>query len=255
MNSSIKDKVVLVSGAAGRIGAATSHAVVDGGGLAILVDWNADKLEELIKCKKTSRSFGIVADLTDVGSIEQAIEKAVERFGKVDVAVHAAYPKSLGWGASFEDLAPNNLSEDLYGQLGGAILFSQKILGQFCKQGHGNLIHVSSIQGVAAPKFHHYQGTSMASPIEYTAIKAGVIAITRYLAKYYKDQNIRVNCISPGGILDGQPDLFLEKYRQDCNSKGMLEPSDLMGALMFLISDHSKYLSGQNIIIDDGWSL
>ena len=147
------------------------------------------------------------------------------------------------------------MSQDLSGHLGGAILFSQRMLRHFKQQGHGNLIHVSSIQGLVAPKFEHYAGTGMVSPIEYSAIKAGIIAATRYLAKYYKGNNIRVNCISPGGILDNQPESFLELYRKACNDKGMLDAQDLVGSLIFLLSDHSRYITGQNLIIDDGWSL
>jgi len=110
-------------------------------------------------------------------------------------------------------------------------------------------------KGVSPPKFDHYEGTNMTSPIEYSAIKSGVISITRWLSKYYKNKNIRVNCISPGGILDGQDKIFLEKYKESCNSKGMLDPKDISGSLLFLISDNSKYINGQNIIIDDGWTL
>ena len=94
----------------------------------------------------------------------------------------------------------------------------------------------------------------MISPIEYSAIKAGVISITRYLAKYCKNQKIRVNCISPGGILDEQPESFLKKYRSSCNNMGMLDAGDVIGSLIFLLSEQSKYI-GQNIIVDDGWSL
>ncbi len=123
------------------------------------------------------------------------------------------------------------------------------------KQNYGNLILVSSIQGVTSPKFHHYKGTKMSSPIEYSAIKSGTISITKWLSKYYKNKNIRVNCISPGGILDGQDENFIENYRKSCNSKGMLDPKDISGSLLFLVSDMSKYINGQNIIIDDGWTL
>ena len=95
----------------------------------------------------------------------------------------------------------------------------------------------------------------MNSPVEYSAIKSGVISITKYLAKYYAGQNIRVNCVSPGGILDGQPNLFLERYRSSCNNKGMLESNDIVGAIVFLLSDASMFITGQNIVVDDGWSL
>ena len=109
--------------------------------------------------------------------------------------------------------------------------------------------------GVVTPRFDSYQDTTMTSPIEYTAIKSGIISIVAYLAKYCKGCNIRVNCISPGGILDGQPQLFLERYQAYCNSKGMLGADDLVGTVLFLLSSTSRYINGQNLIVDDGWSL
>jgi NAD(P)-dependent dehydrogenase (short-subunit alcohol dehydrogenase family) len=139
--------------------------------------------------------------------------------------------------------------------LASAIILSQQLFQVFIKQGYGNFIHMSSIQGVATPKFEHYDGTQMTSPIEYSAIKSGIISMTSWLAKYYKNNNIRVNCISPGGILDKQPDSFLEKYRESCTSKGMLDAEDVVGSVLFLLSDQSKYINGQNLIVDDGWSL
>ena len=95
----------------------------------------------------------------------------------------------------------------------------------------------------------------MTSPVEYSAIKAGVIAITKYLAKLYMGQGLQINCISPGGIQDSQPNEFLNRYQSSCNSKGMLDANDIVGLFLFLLSDEGKYISGQNIIIDDGWSL
>ena len=106
-----------------------------------------------------------------------------------------------------------------------------------------------------APKFEHYYNLKMNSPIEYSAIKSGIIAVSRYLSKYYKNKNIRVNCISPGGIKDKQPDLFIKRYRESCNSKGLLDGKDISKLILFLLSDKSKYISGQNLVIDDGWTL
>ena len=165
--------------------------------------------------------------------IDLVIQETLYFFHSLDSAVHCAYPKSKGWGTRFEDLNPKYLAEDLQMQLGGAIMFSQQLIHHFRKQEYGNLIHISSIQGIAAPKFEHYDGTDMVSPIEYSAIKAGIISVTRYLAKYCKGQNIRVNCISPGGILSGQYESFLENYNKDCNSKGMLDAKDITGTLIF----------------------
>ena len=106
-------------------------------------------------------------------------------FGVITCVLHCTYPISAGWGAHFEELEAKYLCQELSMQLGGAILFSQKILKYFKIYGGGDLIHISSIQGVCAPKFEHYEGTNMTSPIEYAAIKAGIISIMMWLANYH----------------------------------------------------------------------
>lgn len=251
----LNSEIVLITGAAGRIGESLARAVVESGGFVILVDINKSKLDLISDELGESHVLKIVSDATNTSEIDFCIAKSMQRFGRIDAAVHSAYPRSRGWGASFENLEANFLFEDLNRHLGGAILFSQRIFQYYKKQGYGNLIHISSVQGISPPKFEHYEGTSMVSPIEYSAIKAGLIALTRYLAKYSRGSNIRVNCISPGGILDDQPAEFLKRYKADCVSKGMLDSGDVIGALLFLISQYSKYVTGQNIVIDDGWSL
>ena len=196
-----------------------------------------------------------MCDITSELQLDELFENIKNSSVSLTSAVHSAYPTSPGWGSSFETLSFKNLSSDLAFQLGGAILFSQKVLNLFQKQGGGNLVHISSIQGIMPPKFNHYLGTNMSSPIEYSAIKAGVIAVTRWLAKYYSNQNIRVNCISPGGILDNQPDSFLKAYRESCTNIGMLSSDQVANAICFLLSSSSVAINGQNIIVDDGWSL
>ena len=251
----LDNQVVLISGAAGKIGSSFTTAVAEAGGRVVVGDLNQEKGQEIAKSIGANNALFVKMDTTDPKSIWDGIVEGQKAFGPINSAVHCAYPRSIGWGTTFEDLDPQYLNEDLSLQLGGAITFSQQVIKAFRSNGYGNLIHVSSIQGVSAPKFEHYEGTGMVSPIEYSAIKAGVIAISKYIAKYLKNQNIRSNCISPGGILDNQPQMFLEKYRNSCSSKGMLEPYDLSQALVFLLSDHSRFINGQNIIVDDGWSL
>ncbi len=95
----------------------------------------------------------------------------------------------------------------------------------------------------------------MTTPVEYAVIKSGLIHLTKYLAKYYKGYNIRINCISPGGILDKQPESFLNNYKTYCCNKGMLDKEDIIGTVLFLVSDLSKFINGQNIVIDDGFTL
>ena len=107
----------------------------------------------------------------------------------------------------------------------------------------------------ATPKFDHYEGTHMTSPVEYAAIKSGIISITRWLSKYHANKGIRVNCVSPGGILDKQPEVFLERYRQSCTNIGMLHSNQVANAIIFLLSSASLAINGQNLIVDDGWSL
>lgn len=248
-------KVILITGAAGHIGATLARSFVSKGAKVVLVDVNPNRLARLVSVIDSVNCIAKCADASSPDEIDRCIGFAVESFGGVDAAIHAAYPRSAGWGTRFEEIKKEHLDQDLSQHLGGAILFSQRMLEYFTTQGHGNLIHVASIMGIVAPKFENYAGTKMISPIEYTAIKAAIIAMTKYLSKYYKGKQIRVNCISPGGILDQQPEGFLEKYRACCNDKGMLEAEDLIGTVVYLLSEQSRYVTGQNIIIDDGWSL
>jgi NAD(P)-dependent dehydrogenase (short-subunit alcohol dehydrogenase family) len=252
----LSGKVVLITGAAGLLGSAIVNGVVNANAQVILVDIDPRGLTRVSQqLGTTANHISVVADTSSAEGIRVAIDNGVDQYGKIDAAIHCAYPRSVGWGARFENLTKENLDSDLSAQLGGAILCSQELLKLFRAQGSGNLIHIGSIMGVATPKFENYEGTHMSSPLEYTAIKAALIAITKYLAKYYRDEGIRVNCISPGGILDQQPETFLGKYRAYCNEKGMLDPEDLVGTVLYLLSDESRYVNGQNIVVDDGWSL
>ena len=251
----LKDQVVVITGGAGIIGSELSRAIVENNGKVIIGDYNNDNGKKLIDELGSENAAFIKCDLTKENEIDSFVERSMKIYDKVDAAIHCSYPRSEQWGAKFEDLTINDLQYNLTSQLGGAIIFSQKIINLFSKQGYGNLIHISSIQGISSPKFEHYKGTSMNSPIEYSAIKSGIISMTKYLAKYLKGKNIRVNCISPGGIVKDQPQDFLKKYKKSCLSKGMLDASDLCGAAIFLLSQNSQYINGQNIIIDDGWSL
>ncbi len=255
MTDCLSGKTILISGGSGRIGSAFCRAIVEHNGSVIIADIAQPRPGTFEHGLDSGRVFFVMSDVTHGDQLDIAIKAGVNKFGKIDAAVHCAYPTSDQWGAPFETLEPEGLNQDLGQQLGGAILFSQRVIAHFVQQGFGQLIHVSSIQGIAAPKFWHYENTGMTSPIEYTAIKAGVIAITKYLAKLYSGRGLRINCISPGGILDRQPNDFLERYRSSCNSKGMLDADDLAGALVFLLSDEAKFISGQNLVIDDGWSL
>lgn len=247
--------VVAVSGGMGRIGFQFCLKIVENGGKVVIADVSSSKKKHLLSKLKRDSFIFVECDISDKKNLKELALVSKKKFGKIDAAIHCAYPVSKQWGAPFESLSAEGLKEDLFMQLGGSILFSQAMLSEFSSQGWGNLILISSIQGIAPPKFDHYEDTNMVSPIEYSAIKSGIISVTKYLAKYFKGMNIRVNCISPGGIKNNQPEKFLKKYNSICNHKGMLNAGDLNGVMLFLLSQESKYINGQNIIIDDGWSL
>jgi len=251
----LSSKVIIVTGACGLLGQQIVREIIGQNGCVLATDIDTDKAEHLFQNLHPDKTQFVPMDITDAESIDRAIASGMKQFGAVDACVNVAYPHTTKWGTTFENLEMDDLQENLKLQLGGAIILSQRMIKHFVARGHGNFIHLSSIMGVVAPKFENYEGTSMTSPIEYTAVKSGIISLTSWLAKYYKNKNIRVNCVSPGGIFDQQPESFLEKYRNSCTSKGMLDSTDVAGTVLFLLSDQSKYINGQNIVIDDGWSL
>ncbi|MDD3324207.1 MAG: oxidoreductase [Sulfurospirillaceae bacterium] len=236
----LNNKVIVIVGGEGLLGKAFVNVVTHARGIAI----NADIV---------SKNYPI--DITSKESIQQLIEKVKNQYGKIDAVVNSAYPRTKTFGNHFFDVEYEDFCVNTNLQLGGAFLVMQQFSKCFKEQGYGNIVNISSIQGVVAPKFETYEGTTMSSPIAYSAIKSGIIHMTKYVAKYLKGLNIRVNCISPGGILDGQNELFLEQYKNVCLNKGMLENSDLNGTLIYLLSDMSKCINGQNIIVDDGFSI
>ena len=253
-----KNSVIYVAGGAGRIGSQVVNEIVNSGGIAIIADNNKKKINLIKKYYKNSdRVYFIQSNLNSKNRINNSIIKSIKRFKKIDGFVNCLYPITKGWGKKFELVREEDLKNTLFYQIGLPLLFAQAFLEYFSKIKNGNIINISSIQGVQAPKFSHYKNLNMVSPIEYSIAKSGIISLTKYLSKYYKNKNIRINCISPGGIKDNTElsKTFLKRYRSDCNSKGMLDAHDIVGTILFLLSDKSKFINGQNIIIDDGWSL
>ena len=124
-----------------------------------------------------------------------------------------------------------------------------------CVQNDFALVNISSIYGVVAPKFEVYNNTKMTMPVEYAAIKSALLHLSRYVVAYVADSRFRVNSVSPGGIFDHQPNDFVSKYASNTNGKGLLDSGDVIGAIVFLLSDSSKYITGQNIVVDDGFTL
>lgn len=249
----LKDKIIVIVGGAGLLGAEFAKAVADIGATSIIADLNEDKARDFIREKNNIDYFKL--DITSKSSVIEMINYIVSKYGKIDAIVNSAYPRNKNYGRKFEDVTYEDFCENVNLHLGGYFLVSQQFAEFFSKQGYGNIVNISSIYGVIAPRFEVYDNTKMAMPVEYAAIKSALIHLTKYIAKYYKSKNLRINCISPGGIYDGQPQSFLDKYKSYSLNKGMLNKSDITGTLIFLLSDMSKYINGQNIIVDDGWTL
>lgn len=255
----LKNKVVVVTGGAGRIGSAFIKAIVSQNGIGIIAEIDTTKAKNIknnIKKEFPNAKIKIIKlDITSKQSVNNLIKKLDKKYGRIDALVNNAYPITKNFGKKFFDIDYNDFCDFTSLHLGGYFNISQHFIKYFLKRGYGNIINISSIQGVMAPAFETYNGTPMHSPIEYTVVKTGLIGMTKYMAKMFKNKNIRVNVISPGGILDGQPKIFLEQYKKRCGTKGMLNNNDLKGTLIYLLSDDSKYLNGQNIVVDDGFTL
>lgn len=255
----LKNKVVVITGGAGLIGKEFVKAVVENNGKAVIADINEDfgrKVQEnLSKELNTSNIDFVKLDITSKESLNSCLDYLDNKYKRIDALVNNAYPKSKNYGKHFFDVEYGDFVENLGLNLGGYFTASQQFALYFQKQGYGNIINISSIYGVVAPKFGIYENTTMTMPVEYAAIKSGLIHLTKYMAKYFKGMNINVNALSPGGIFDNQPEAFLAKYKEKCLNKGMLDNSDLKGTLVYLLSDMSKYVNGQNIVVDDGFSL
>ncbi len=261
----LSKKVVVITGGAGRIGSVFAKTIVENGGIAIIADVNEDlanktiyKISNELKKKIEDISSKIIflnVDISSNSSILNLINFLNQKFGRIDALVNNAYPKSKNYGRKFFEIDIDDFNEFLNLHLGGYFNISQQFIKYFLKQNQGNIINIASIQGIVAPAFETYEGTSMHSPVEYTVVKHGLIGMTRYMAKMFKKDGIRVNAISPGGILDNQSPIFLDQYKKKCGTKGMLDAIDITGALLYLLSDNSKYVNGQNIVVDDGFSL
>lgn len=258
MSFDIEDKVIVITGGAGKIGSEFVRAVAACGAVAVIADASDDvgcAVENEIEGVRGGRAEFHHLDITSKESAQSLISAIQKKHGRIDALVNNAYPRNSRYGRRFEDVTFEDFCDNVGMHLGGYFLMAQQFGNFFRGQGVGNIINMASIYGVIAPRFEVYDNTPMTMPVEYAAIKSAVIHLTRYLAKHYKGCGIRVNCISPGGILDNQPKPFLAKYSEYAMSKGMLDPQDITGVLLFLLSDLSAYVNGQNIVVDDGWTL
>lgn len=255
--TALAGRVIVVTGGAGLLGRAFTRAITDAGGTAIVADVDLAAAQAVAAAcpAPAGRALAQAMDITSAESVAAAIVGVLAQCGRIDAVVNNAYPRNAAYGRRLEDVTYADFCENTSVHVGGYFLVAQQFARHFQAAGGGSIVNMGSIYGTMAPRFEVYDGTSMTMPVEYAAIKSAVIHLTRYFAQYFRKDGIRVNSLSPGGIKDRQPDRFLEAYASHAGRKGMLEPSDICGALVFLLSDASRHMTGQNLIVDDGFSL
>lgn len=259
MNTLAK-KTILLTGALGLLGKAFARACALAGANLVLLDIQQEEGEAFTtSLSEETRNDNIVfayCDITRKEEIQRAIALASSRFGPIDALVNNAYPRNKNYGKPFEEVTYEDFCENVSMHLGGYALMTQQVLPSMKKQGAGNIIFMSSIYGFCAPRFSMYEGTTMTMPIEYAAIKGALLNLTKYFAALVGHDGIRVNAISPGGIFNNQDPAFVKAYGSHVPlGKRMANPDDIVGALLFLLSDASLYITGQNIVVDGGWSI
>ena len=241
----LKDKLIIVTGGSGLIGKAIVEDIQNKAGFVINID---------ITVESDLQNGTLKADITNDNEIYEAVKTIISEFGKIDGLVNNAYPRTNDWGTRFEEIIPDFWRKNVDMQMNSYFVMSQAVLKQMKVQQYGSIVNIASIYGVVGNDFTVYEGTELTSPAAYSAIKGGVINFSRYLASYFGKDKIRVNCVSPGGIFDNQHSVFVKNYEHKVPLKRMGTPNDIAPAVSFLLSDEARYITGQNLIIDGGWT-
>jgi NAD(P)-dependent dehydrogenase (short-subunit alcohol dehydrogenase family) len=168
--------------------------------------------------------------------------------------VNNAYPRTKDWGTPFDELSVESWQKNVDLQMNSVFYITQQVLLQMKKQKSGSIVNMTSIYGVIGNDQTIYEGTKIKTAAPYSAIKGGLINFTRYLAGLYGQNNVRINCVSPGGIFDSQDPKFVAAYEHKVPMKRMGYPEDIAPAISFLLSDEAGYITGQNLIVDGGWT-
>jgi NAD(P)-dependent dehydrogenase (short-subunit alcohol dehydrogenase family) len=241
--SDLAYKIIIVTGGNGLLGKEIINHSRSLGATVINADVNIeDDLEnDQINC-----------DITCEESIINLLSKVISKYGKIDGFVNNAYPRTNDWGLKFEEIKIESWKKNVDMQMNTIFIISRNVLEIMKKQKYGSLINIASIYGIVGPNFNVYEGTEMTMPAAYSAIKGGIINFTRYLASYYGKHNIRINCVSPGGIFDNQHPTFVKNYSKNVPLNRMGRPEEISPTVSFLLSNESSYITGQNIIIDGG---
>ena len=250
---SLEGKTVLVTGGAGRYGRQISLALAESGARVLLASRNRARVESF---KQELREAGyhadaLTVDLTQTSSVAELVLEVGRRWPRVDALFNNAVTITA---QTMTDCSAEDWALTMENNTTGLYEISRSFGNRMAEQGGGSIVNIGSIYGVVSPDFRVYQGhTEMTNPPAYGFIKAGMIQLTRYMAVYYAKFNVRVNCISPGGLYaTTMPEQFVTSYSARTPLGRMAGVNDLKGATVFFASDASAYVTGQNLIVDGG---
>jgi NAD(P)-dependent dehydrogenase (short-subunit alcohol dehydrogenase family) len=261
---SLKNKTAIVTGACGLIGSYHCEALAEVGANVVLCDIDEKKCAEKAAALGKNH-LGLAVDVTSVESLKAARDKVIAKFGHIDVLVNNAAindmfenPALAGQQSMFEHYPPDMFEKSLKVNVTGVFLCSQVFGTPMAEQGSGSIINIASTYGMVGPDQSIYvdkQGkrTFYKSP-SYPTTKGAVLNFTRYLAAYWGNKGVRVNTLSPGGVENSQDEYFVENYSKKTVLGRMAKPNDYKGAIVFLASDASSYMTGANLVVDGGWT-
>jgi NAD(P)-dependent dehydrogenase (short-subunit alcohol dehydrogenase family) len=256
----LSGRVAVVTGAAGRIGRVISSGLAELGATVVVVDRDGetcDLVAQQLRDTSENASFGLEANLEDEASTRRIPELVIDQVGRIDVLVHMAALVSAeplpNWTSDFESQSAETWRRALEVNLTSVFNLTQVCTPALRSSGRGSVITVGSTYGLVGPDWRIYEGTSMGNAAGYAASKGGILQLTRWLATTLAP-SIRVNSLTPGGVERRQPSSFVEAYEQRTPLQRMAQEEDFKGAIAFLASDLSAYVTGQNIVVDGGWT-
>lgn len=254
----LSGRTVVITGGAGWLGSCLTEAAAELGATTYIASRNAEKRNQVLKQISVevagAKVFGIDLDISDKDSALKAFAEIAERSGGVDVLINNAYS---GKRSSIEDVTDEDWQATLDTGLTGYLRCTQAALPYLKNSRHANIINIASMYGMVAPYPDLYEGNDFLNPPAYGAAKAAVIQLTRYSAVHLARYGVRVNCISPGPFPSPgvqQDEVFIERLKSKAPLGRTGQPFELKGALAFLASDASSYVTGQNIVVDGGWT-
>lgn len=256
----LRNRVALITGGAGHIGHVIGEGLAELGASIAMLDIDQTAVEAStaeIARNYNVETLALAVDLSDMAAVQSVPHKVIDKLGKLDIVIHsAAYggdTKFPGWAVPFADQTTEAWDRALRVNLTSAFALAQAARQSLNESGHGSIVLISSIYGLVGPDMSLYEGTAMTNPAGYGASKGGLLQLTRYLATVLAPQ-IRVNAISPGGVWRQQAELFHDRYRTRTPLGRMATEEDLKGAVAYLSSDLSSYVTGHNLVVDGGWT-